>query len=367
MKNSINSVKVIETTDWKKEVLDSIVRNKILNPLIVTSDGTASRNNLGMIFSDYTICNSISPNPTISYLNHIISNLSKNFDCVIAIGGGSVLDSAKVIIASLATNIKSVEQLIKLKDKIDINNSIYSLFIPTTHGTGSEVTMWATVWDNINKKKYSVSHPELYPKNAIIDPALCQTLPFKDSISTTLDSLSHSFESLWNNNSEPKSTDAAKESICIIIDNIDSIVGDVRSLKFKKELLKSSCLAGQAMSSTKTAAAHSMSYPLTIYHEIPHGIAASFFLNEFIDLTYQKISKDIDEIISRCKLQNIDELKEKISSLLTCVNGNKLSNWGISKNNIYQLVEKSITKGRMDNFIIKLSKKNIESIYFKYL
>lgn len=367
MKNSINSVNVVETTDWKNEVLESIASNKIMNPLIVTSNGTAARNNLNMVFSDYSLCDSIKPNPTISHLNDIITNLKNDFDCVIAIGGGSVLDSAKVITASLATNIKSVQKLIGLNSKIGINNNMNSFFIPTTHGTGSEVTMWATVWDEINKKKYSVSHPELYPKNALIDPMLCQTLPFKDSISTTLDALSHSFESIWNNNSEPDSTNVAKESIITIVNNVDLIINDVKSLKLKKELMKSSCLAGLAMSNTKTAAAHSMSYPLTIFHEIPHGVAASFFLNEFIDLTYKKISNDIDEIIDRCKLQNVNNLKDRISKLLTCIKGNKLSNWGVSQNNIDHLVERSITKGRMDNFIIGLSKNKIKSIYIKYL
>ena len=78
-----------------------------------------------------------------------------------------------------------------------------SIFIPTTHGSGSEVTMWGTVWNMKEKKKYSIAHLIFYPDYAILDGGLTLSLPIDISFSTTLDALSHSFEAIWNKNSNP--------------------------------------------------------------------------------------------------------------------------------------------------------------------
>ena len=100
------------------------------------------------------------------------------------------MDAAKVFIAALNVKTKSTLELINHKEKI--GNNIISIFIPTTHGTGSEVTMWGTIWDMENKIKYSISHPDLYPNYAILDYNLTESLPQDLSLITSMDALSHS-------------------------------------------------------------------------------------------------------------------------------------------------------------------------------
>ena len=363
-----NHVKVIKTNNWLEKI--SIVQSdlKILNPIIVSSSGTSKRNNLNQLFSTKSLFTDNITNPTVESCQHALSYKSINdFDGVIAIGGGSVLDTGKVILASLKSNNYDIRSLLALDPNIKLKNKIPSIFIPTTHGTGSEVTKWGTIWDMIKKKKYSISHPDLYPDIALLDGKLTLSLPFEVAVSTTLDALSHSFEALWNKNSTNKSSMLAIEAICIIVRNIEYIIDRKDDLVVKQELLEASCLAGQAISITKTAASHSMSYPLTIFFNIPHGIAASFFLSDFIDMCAQLIADEIKEILNRSNLMDINELKSIISGLLREIKGNRLSNWGIINNDIDLLVKKSNTKERMENFLLELSNEDIRSLYLKYL
>ena len=160
----------------------------------------------------------------------------------------------------------------------NFSQTIASIFLPTTHGTASEVTMWGTVWNMKEKKKYSISHPDLYPGVAILDGNLTLSLPLNISIMTVMDALSHSFESIWNKNANPTSTDFAISAICSILDNGEALKENPTDLAIRNNLLKAATVAGLAFSNTATAAAHSMSYPLTIHYGIPHGIASSISL-----------------------------------------------------------------------------------------
>ena len=114
-----------------------------------------------------------------------------NFDCIIAIGGGSVLDSAKFF--SLRNEIVANVGLLDIVGDVD-SKAIYAL--PTTAGTSSELTKWATIWNKDSNIKHSLNHNLLYPKMAIYDINLMQSIPKNITISTGLDVLSHAVESI---------------------------------------------------------------------------------------------------------------------------------------------------------------------------
>ena len=126
------------------------------------------------------------------------------------------------------------------------------------------------------RKRNVDSHKNLYPKVAILDGNLTLSLPLNISIITVMDALSHSFESIWNKNANPTSTDFAISAICSILDNAEAFKKNPTDLEIRNNLLKASTVAGLAFSNTATAAAHSMSYPLTIHYGIPHGIYNQF-------------------------------------------------------------------------------------------
>ena len=143
---------------------------------------------------------------------------SAKYDGVIAIGGGSVMDTAKVAMAYMRTGDCDLAELLTITELYE--NRVPSIFIPTTHGTGGEVTMWGTIWDIVEKKKYSISHPDLYPTAAILDGNLTLSLPLDISIIAVTDALSHSFEAIWNKNANATSTSYAIQAISLIIKNV---------------------------------------------------------------------------------------------------------------------------------------------------
>ena len=150
--------------------------------------------------------------------------------------------------------------------------------IPTTAGTSSELTKWATIWDNATLTKHSLSDEKLYPKAAFYDANLALSLPRETTIFTALDALSHACESIWNKNANPISTHFALNAIKIILCDLSPLSENLRSLPLRTSLMQASIYAGLAFSNTQTALAHALSYPLTMKFGTPHGLACSFSL-----------------------------------------------------------------------------------------
>ena len=208
------------------------------------------------------------------------------------------------------------------------------------------------------KKKYSISHKNLYPKVAILDGNLTLSLPLNISIITVMDALSHSFESIWNKNANPTSTDFAISAICSILDNAEAFKKNPTDLEIRNNLLKASTVAGLAFSNTATAAAHSMSYPLTIHYGIPHGIASSISLIPLLEKNAAFIKGSLDRICNNNEL-TYDELKQAIKAIPDSVIPYRLKEWGIPENQLLKLSEESFTKGRMENNIVNLTKDDV--------
>ena len=166
-----------------------------------------------------------------------------------------------------------------VESRNDKNNDTKPIYaIPTTSGTSSELTHWATIWDNDAFIKHSLSDESLYPKEAIYDPNLTLSLPRETTIYTALDALSHSFESIWNNNANPISTHYALMAIEIILRDLVDLSANLDSLPLRTRIMQASIYAGLAFSNTQTALAHALSYPLTMKFGTPHGLACSFSL-----------------------------------------------------------------------------------------
>jgi alcohol dehydrogenase class IV len=221
--------------------------------------------------------------------------------------------------------------------------------------------MWGTIWNMKEEKKYSISHPNLYPTVAILDGRLTLSLPMDISITTTMDALSHSFESIWNKKANDTSTDLAISAICSILKNGSALKENPKNLEVRNNLLKASTVAGLAFSNTTTAAAHSISYPLTIHHGIPHGVASSISLLPLLDINGPLIKKSLDRICKNNEL-TYDELKQTIKEIPQGEVPYTLDKWGISEDQLPKLAEESFTKGRMDNNIVDLSTDDVLGI-----
>ncbi len=221
----------------------------------------------------------IAPNPDIALLKQQVSRFAGigAAPVVVALGGGSVIDSAKVFAAARG-DFAAMDAYLQKRAAADTISPWPLIAVPTTAGTGSEVTSWGTVWDSANGVKYSLAHPGLYPEAALVDPDLMLGKPRDLTVQTGLDALSHSLESLWNRNANPVSAAHAVAAARGVLSTLPALAGDLRNPQLRERMARAATLAGFAFSNTKTAIAHSLSYPITLRHGVPHGIACSFSL-----------------------------------------------------------------------------------------
>lgn len=227
----------------------------------------------------------VSPNPDMVDLARQASEIAipaRRPEVILAIGGGSVIDSAKVLAAS-AQGFAPVEAMLNGSAAPRDWRPLPLIAVPTTAGTGSEVTRWATVWDRRAATKRSLDHPALYPEAAIIDPELMRSMPRDLTISTGLDALSHALESVWNVHANPITASYAVHAARIILDVLPALVATPADRGLRSRMAEASVAAGLAFSGTRTAIAHSISYPVSLKHGVQHGIACAFTLPMILD------------------------------------------------------------------------------------
>jgi phosphonate metabolism-associated iron-containing alcohol dehydrogenase len=222
------------------------------------------------------------PNPDVASLAALYEDFwsaRRTADVIVAVGGGSVIDTAKALMVGTADRRFASLVALLATGQPFTPHEVKPLFaVPTTAGTGSEVTPWATIWDRAAQRKYSLHLPQTWPSAAIIDPQLTLSLPAGPTLAAALDALSHSLESIWNVNANAISDSHAVAAATSVLDVLPLLVQDPRNLALRTRMSLAALQAGLAFSNTKTALAHSISYEMTLRHGLPHGIACSFTL-----------------------------------------------------------------------------------------
>ncbi|HHC7307385.1 phosphonoacetaldehyde reductase [Vibrio campbellii] len=233
---------------------------------------------LSSIGGGQAIFNQVSENPDIADLPIICDAFSPHqadVEVLVAIGGGSVIDTTKAL-AAARSNARVIHRV--LTEGEPVTDPLPMIVLPTTTGTGSEVTCWATIWDKASNKKFSLSDPSLYPEMAICDPKLTLELPISLTVQTGLDALSHAMESIWNHNVSPVSLMFAQQAITTIRSTLPALIDAPQNLQLRNLMMQGSLNAGLAFSNTKTSISHNLSYAVTLRKGLPHGIACSFTL-----------------------------------------------------------------------------------------
>jgi len=272
-----------------KEKLEKINPKNIL---VVT--GSASYESSGaksliekiFINRDLIYFNDFKVNPDIIDIKKGIS-LLKNTEIhfIVAIGGGSVIDMAKLIKSYINCDL-FLDDLIK-SNKIFSDNKIPFLAIPTTAGSGSESTHFAALY--INGLKYSVSHELMLPDFALLIPSLTYNTPHYLTACCGADALSQAIESYWSVNSTEESRNYAKEAFFLLWRFLPKAI--MNDIEARNKVLTASNISGKAINISFTTAPHAYSYGLTSFHSIPHGHAVSLTLPYFFDLNL-KVSSD---------------------------------------------------------------------------
>jgi phosphonate metabolism-associated iron-containing alcohol dehydrogenase len=224
----------------------------------------------------------IEPNPDVAYLAATYTRFRHDHaDCpaLVAVGGGSAIDTAKALMVGTASG-RFDDLLAQLTTGVAFTppRAKALIAVPTTAGTGSEVTPWATIWDRAAGKKHSLHLRETWPEAALVDPQLMLTLPRAVTLQSALDALSHALEAVWNVNANPVSDVFAVAAAREVIATLPALLAAPGDLDLRTRMATAALHAGMAFSNTKTALAHSISYEMTLRFGLPHGIACSFTL-----------------------------------------------------------------------------------------
>lgn len=267
---------------------------------------------------------------------------------VVAVGGGSILDVGKSLCCLYGADISSAEELrAAIREKTLPSPAARWIGIPTTAGTGSEVTCWATIWDPEKNAKLSVESKENYAYAALVDPSLAAGMPVSLAVSSGLDAVAHAVESYWAKASNTVSKGLALRAVDIIMKDMDRLTDGCPDAHLS--MAQGSMLAGMAFSNTKTTACHSISYPLTMRYNIPHGAAVSMLLAPVMSLNAPMI-EDLPALLRALGLDSLDEVGPRVRELLKKAGlPSSLREWGIKEEDLPELAGLGMTKGRADN------------------
>ena len=289
-------------------------------------------------------------NPTQAFIQEEINRLKGQPapDLVLAIGGGSVLDVSKLL-AAVPWQEKS-----NLKDYIDrpfdFPVSPRPLVVmPTTAGTGSEVTPYASL-ETSEKKKITLGHPLFYPEVALIDPELCYSMPAYVTACTGFDALSQAIESFWSIHATPFSRTHALRATELILESFERAHAEPLDARSRFDMSLAGCEAGLAIAQTKTTAVHSVSYPITTHFQVAHGHACALTLAEFVRFNAPVLKEEGRPLLSALKTLTFDEAAKKIESLMKKVKLERsLSKLGIHEEEIALILRDGFRPDRIKN------------------
>ncbi len=223
-------------------------------------------------------------------------------NCVLGIGGGSSMDTAKAV-AVMSTNPGSIYDYVGL-DQVK-NDPLPIVAIPTTAGTGSEVTIWAVISDKEKQLKTGIGSIKMMPDLAICDPELTISLPPLLTAETGMDALTHAIESYVNTATQPISEALAEKSIKMIAEHLRLAVANGEDIEARDGMLMGSLTAALAFNETRLGIAHAWSSPLGAYFSISHGLANAILLPNVMEFNligapdkYAKIADLMGENIS---------------------------------------------------------------------
>lgn len=302
------------------------------------------------------VIDAVLPNPDVAELRALYEAFwsdAQQAEVLVAVGGGSAIDTAKALmvgtrsgrfddlVAALAAGGPFVPARVKTL-----------IAVPTTAGTGSEVTPWATIWDREAQRKHSLHLPETWPSIAIVDPELMLSLPASVTLQSGLDALSHALESLWNVHRNPVSASLAVSAARSIVATLPELLARPDRPELRERLATAALQAGLAFSNTRTALAHSLSYDITLRHGVPHGIACSFSLPRIMQLAGGR-----DPALDALLLSVFDahDIEQAVASLSAFLEGLGVSvdplSYGIPEADWSERILQALAGARGRNFI----------------
>jgi alcohol dehydrogenase len=346
-----------------------LARLNVSKPFIITDEGIVKVGLLDIVLSGFNdsdivigaVYDKVPPDSSIEVVNEAAEIYKEqNCDCIIAVGGGSVIDSAKGmnIVISEKTN-----DIIKFSGHDRITNFQQPLIVvPTTSGTGSEVTLVAVVADKANDKKMLFTSTKLLPSVAVIDPRMTKSLPVKLTAATGMDALTHAIEAYTCLQKNPISDAYAYAAIKAVSKNLIDVVNNGNYEQGRFELAVASTSAGIAFSNSMVGAVHGIGHTVGAIFHVHHGMAMAILLPYVMEYNQQKVDNLYAELLlplagaevyayipkekrSQASIDFVKEMNKKLNNI--CGMPITLSEAGVKKEQLAEIAEKSLNDGAM--------------------
>lgn len=343
-----NAKKVLVLSDKTLEKIGTIQ---------ILIDAISDKNvEIGGIFTD------IPQDSSIDVVDIIVGKYKElKCDSIIALGGGSVIDTAKGVRMVLSQEKENIMDLCGC-ELISYGKHIPFIAIPTTSGTGSEATLVAVILNKIQNVKMEFISYFLVPDVAVLDSRMTLTLPKKITASTGMDALCHAIESYTCLQKNPMSDAYAISAIEIIRDNIEIAVKEPNNQDARLEMANASLMAGVAFSNSMVGLIHAIGHALGGVSRVSHGDAMSILMPHCMRFNKDKLEKQYaklllyiageEVLINTPKEKRADKTIETIENLLNRLNKlsglpTKLSDTGVKKENFDKIARKALNDGAM--------------------
>lgn len=321
----LNSVSEIELLLQKLEIRSVLlVTDKMLRQFGATTklEKLLSDANIKCIVYDETC-----PNPTVNNVEAARAlYVKEGCEALIAFGGGSSMDCAKAVGARIAYPNKTVNQM---KGLLKVLKKIPTLIaVPTTAGTGSEVTITSVITNSEIKHKYTMNSFPLIPAYAVLDPEVTLTLPPHLTSTTGMDALTHAVEAYIGGSTTKETRAYAKEAVKLIFENLETAYTDGKNEVARRNMLRAAYIAGIAFSKSYVGYVHAVAHTLGGQYNVPHGLANAVLmpivLDEYGDSVYEKlhqlavaggIAKESDDVAESAKkfIQEIRDMNARMN------------------------------------------------------
>ena len=286
--NSINDIPKILKDKKKSSMLlvtdPGVIKCNLIEPILEVLKKSSIK---------YAVYSDVQPNPTVDNVeNARLIYIKEKADAIIAIGGGSAMDTAKALGARIAHPRKSLK---KMGGILRVYKALPTFIaIPTTAGTGSETTLAAIITDPQTHHKYALMSFPLIPHYAVLDPRMTITLPPQLTATTGLDALTHAVEAFIGRSTTRETRRLAIDAVKLIFGNIENAYKNGSDLEARKNMLLASFKAGLAFSKSYVGYVHAVAHSLGGKYNTPHGLANAVLLThvleEYGEIVYTKLA-----------------------------------------------------------------------------
>ncbi|WP_110112066.1 iron-containing alcohol dehydrogenase [Bacillus sp. CGMCC 1.16541] len=254
----------------------------------------------------YTIYDETVPNPTIDNIEEAVKAYHQHTcQAILAFGGGSSIDCAKVVGARIANPDKSVPDM---KGQLKVKKSIPPLFaVPTTSGTGSEATIAAVISNRETHEKYAINDIVLVPQAAVLDPLLTVNLPPMLTATTGMDALTHAVEVYIGKANTTETKTWSKEAIILIFNHLYKAYSNGTNIQARAGMQKASYLAGMAFTRVGVGNIHAIAHTLGGFYSTPHGLANAVIMPYVLEYYGESVHKSLAELADLLTLTKKDE------------------------------------------------------------